>query len=221
MLAVAGGKGGCGKTTTTLGLARGFAKLGREPLVVDADLDMPNLHILTGAPPTPGVEAAAGTARLEQVLHRPASHPGVAVVPAGGNATPETLGRALDGLGHWPGPVLIDCPSGAGQGVSRALDRAHRSVLVTTAAPQSIEDAVKTAGLARRLGADPVALLVRDGPAAGVGRIGCRSLPLPEVTGGAVLADPSFRSRCRDVARTLADPGASDAGPTGPGGREE
>lgn len=43
MLAIAGGKGGCGKTTTALGV--GAALPGR-PLVVDADWDLPNLHRL-------------------------------------------------------------------------------------------------------------------------------------------------------------------------------
>src|SRR6056297_615748 len=58
MLAIAGGKGGCGKTTTAVGLARAFASLGADPLVVDADLDMPDLHHRTGVDREPGIAAA-------------------------------------------------------------------------------------------------------------------------------------------------------------------
>jgi len=54
MLAIAGGKGGVGKTTTTLGLA---AALPGRPLAVDADRDMPDLHALAGVNRDPGLDA--------------------------------------------------------------------------------------------------------------------------------------------------------------------
>ncbi|WP_049987653.1 nucleotide-binding protein [Halobellus rufus] len=47
MLAIAGGKGGSGKTTTTLGLARA---IDAPSVAVDADCDLPNLHALAGVP---------------------------------------------------------------------------------------------------------------------------------------------------------------------------
>jgi len=63
MLAVAGGKGGAGKTTTTLGLATATADVTDEAvLAVDADVDMPNLHAVAGVPrePPAGDRADAG-----------------------------------------------------------------------------------------------------------------------------------------------------------------
>ncbi|WP_336021993.1 CDP-4-keto-6-deoxy-D-glucose-3-dehydrase [Halobellus salinisoli] len=47
MLAIAGGKGGSGKTTTTLGVARA---IDGPSVAVDADCDLPNLHALAGVP---------------------------------------------------------------------------------------------------------------------------------------------------------------------------
>lgn len=48
MLAVAGGKGGCGKTTTTVGLALAADRAGWACLAVDADRDVPDLHRVAG-----------------------------------------------------------------------------------------------------------------------------------------------------------------------------
>ncbi|RDZ49114.1 CDP-4-dehydro-6-deoxy-D-gulose 4-reductase, partial [Haloferax sp. Atlit-10N] len=44
MLAIAGGKGGCGKTTIALGVGQALGTPTRPALVVDTDRDMPNLH---------------------------------------------------------------------------------------------------------------------------------------------------------------------------------
>ncbi|ESP89504.1 nucleotide-binding protein, partial [Candidatus Halobonum tyrrellensis] len=64
MLAVTGGKGGTGKTTTTLGLARA---LDGRTLAVDADWDLPDLHALAGVdrawPDAP--EGASGTGETD------------------------------------------------------------------------------------------------------------------------------------------------------------
>ncbi|MFB6218937.1 MAG: AAA family ATPase, partial [Halobacteriaceae archaeon] len=54
MLAVCGGKGGVGRTTTAVGLGAALAGHHRATLVVDADADMPDLHALAGTPAEPG-----------------------------------------------------------------------------------------------------------------------------------------------------------------------
>jgi septum site-determining protein MinD len=59
MLAVAGGKGGAGKTTTTLGLAGALARQRRTVLAADADREMPDLHAMAGVARTPGLDAVA------------------------------------------------------------------------------------------------------------------------------------------------------------------
>lgn len=124
MLAITGGKGGCGKTTTTLGLAAAFARQRRRPVAVDADRDMPNLGIVANA-----VEL-----------------PGVAVV-----ANPD--GRPLSDLRLPPGrrPVFVDCPAGGGPDAADPLRRADRALVVTTDRRQSVEDALKTIAMARAL----------------------------------------------------------------------
>jgi septum site-determining protein MinD len=159
MLAIAGGKGGCGKTTTALGLAIGLARAGRSPLVADADRQLPDLDVLADVPSGPGLAALAEGARPTVVGHRLPAEPGVTVVPAGGVGG-DGLTVGLQRAATWDGPVIVDSPAGAGRDAARPLRVADRSLLVTTPTRQAVEDTVKTAVMARTLSAPPVGAIV-------------------------------------------------------------
>ncbi|MFB6161566.1 MAG: CDP-4-keto-6-deoxy-D-glucose-3-dehydrase, partial [Haloferacaceae archaeon] len=110
MLAIAGGKGGAGKTTTALGLA---AALDGPTLVADADLDMPDLHLLAGVDRDPTL-AAVGDGREPTALAQP--RPGtddVSVLPAPRADEEAAVAPALDRLARCPPTTLLDCPGGA------------------------------------------------------------------------------------------------------------
>jgi len=157
VLAIAGGKGGSGKTTTVLGIAGALAQRRRRPLVVDCDLDAPNLHLRAGVDRDPGIDAPDPAASA----HEAAALPGVDVLPAG-DADGDDLEAALDRLPS-DRPVLLDCPAGASEAAARPLRAADATVLVTTLGRQSVEDAVKTAAMARAVGAAPcVAAVSRE-----------------------------------------------------------
>jgi len=150
MLAVVGGKGGCGKTTTTAGLGRAFADAGERPLAVDVDCDMPNLHTVLETDREPGLGALDGTDSLGGLLHGSGRYPGVDVLPAGratGSADPSALSR-LERVG---GRVLLDCPAGATEAVARPLRHADRALIVSTSERPSLVDAAKTVRMARAL----------------------------------------------------------------------
>ncbi len=202
MFAVTGGKGGSGKTTTTLGIARALADQGAAPLVVDADVDMPDVHILADVPPEPNADDIAAGAHIECARHRPAEHPEIAIVPAG-----RTEGTAvtLDRLGDWHGPVLVDCPAGASEDATLPLRMADATVLVTTDTPQSLSDARKTARVADRLDAPVAATLVRgpdaDSVSPPVDRVATERLD--NSSGTDVLSDPEFRLACSSLAELM------------------
>lgn len=208
MFAIAGGKGGCGKTTAALGLARALANRGETPLVVDADVDMPDLHLLAGVAPTPDAGDVAAGAHLECVRHTPPETPGISVIPAGREReTVDALIRVRD----WDGPVLVDCPAGASRDATLPLRVADGTVLVTTDTPQSLTDARKTARVAAALDAPVVATLIR-GPTAD--RVtppadGGRCETLGDRPDGAVRSDPEFRLACESLAEPLCRPHGS------------
>jgi septum site-determining protein MinD len=184
MLAIAGGKGGSGKTTTTACLARALAAEGRDPIAVDGDCDLPDLHLVAGTQRSPGVEALADGDPLAAVTHSAVELPGVDVLPAGG-AGDRALQEALSSLSNCQRPVVVDTPAGASPAVATTLRAADAVLVVSTPTRESLEDAAKTVAMARALGTTVVGSVVTTSP----GRIdpaellGCETLShVPDVS---------------------------------------
>lgn len=212
MLAITGGKGGAGKTTVTLALACSLADAGRDPVALDADVDMPDLHVLADAARQPTADDLAAGRLLDAVVQRPRRLPGIGVVAAG---RPDSVPAALSRLRGWHGPVLVDCPAGASEDAAGPLRECDGSVLVTTDSPAAIEDSVKTAAVARRLDAVPLAVLVRGEIGAAERAFDCPVTEVPSVDASPVCTDPRIRAVCASIRRRIPDYGP----PAGRGSR--
>ena len=176
MIAIAGGKGGSGKTTTTLGLARALARTDRAVVAADADRDMPNLHALAGVPRTPSLAAVEESADRDlnpaAVAHEDPTVAGVRVLPAPTDAA--TLdAAALSRLRRSSRRVLLDCPAGAGPDAAAPLRAADAALVVSLPTPESLRDAAKTAAMARALDARVAGAVVTrtETPPEGVERL--------------------------------------------------
>ena len=210
MLAVAGGKGGCGKTTTALGLASALARVGADPIVADADRDAPDLHLLAGTE----------------------AHP-VEVVPAPpGPLSDGRFHAVLTELAARDRSVVVDCPAGAGRDAVVPLRASDAALLATTLHPSSLRDAAKTAAIADRLGVDLVGVVLtrvpawalRSGDDAGCASDSARGpvqegvvrrverlldasvvgwVPAVDRSGRAVLAHPDVRTSYERLARVV------------------
>ncbi|MFC7154657.1 MinD/ParA family protein [Halomarina halobia] len=196
MLAVAGGKGGVGKTTTALGLADALAREAGRAVAVDADREMPDLARAAGLcevgprdAPEAGVAAlAAGRTPAEAGRPLP-SNPDVTVVSTR-RCSAATLRRGLSVTSGTAAPVVVDCPAGAGRAAALPLLCADRALVVSTPTPASLRDAAKTVAMAEALDTRVVgAVLTRcdDAP-----RNASRLLSCP--IRGCVPAAPSPRS---------------------------
>lgn len=198
MIAIAGGKGGSGKTTTTLALAAALGRRGRDVVAVDADRDMPDLHALAGVPNDPTIAALVagddGPRGLGGVARPVPDHPGVAVVPSAPGVDRRELVRGLRRLKGNERPVLVDCPAGAGPAAVDPVRVADRALLVATATPQGLRDAVKTAALSRAV-ETPVAGVVvprqREVPPGVEELFEAPAHPVP--TAADPLSDPAVR----------------------------
>ena len=202
MLALAGGKGGCGKTTTACGLAGALVRAGSRPLVADADVDMPDLHDRVGAAAAPGLDALASGVPVERVLQTGHDLAGVDVVASGDvDSTIPALQR-LAALGR---PILVDCPAGAGPDAARPLQVAGRAVVVSTDTRASLEDAAKTAAMSRTLGTPIDCLVLRETPGGSDGQLDDRRLRRL-VEAPAVVSLPHRPARTVHAAESSASP---------------
>ncbi|MFT4949912.1 MAG: septum site-determining protein MinD [Natronomonas sp.] len=200
MLAIAGGKGGCGKTTTAVGLARALARRAHSPLVVGADPDVPDLRRLLGLGPEPSTDALPGGV-LDRAVHRPTGLPGVAVVPAG---RADRLAAARRHARAWPGPVVVDCPPGCDGRAAAPLWVCDRALVVTTDRPQSVEDARKTNDLLRGTAATASGTAVRHTGCSPRTESAPEGLP-PVLTAVPQVSSPLADPRARAAYARLAD----------------
>jgi septum site-determining protein MinD len=181
VLAITGGKGGVGKTTTALGVAAAAARRGREPIVVDADVDLPDLATVAGTDGR-GLARFDGDDPIDVAGTRVA---GVTVLGArlDDDSPVEPTLRRLSGSERL---VVVDCPAGAGEPATRPLAYANRSVVATTGTERALADGRKAAEMAERLGAPTVCVARcrcdRDGP--DTDRYDVPVVPVPAVAAG-------------------------------------
>ncbi len=153
MIAIAGSKGGCGKSTVTLGLAEAFARADTPAIAIDADRQLPNLHVMTDLDREPTLAVLDQGRDLREIAQQHPQEPNVGVVPAPKSSQSfefSSLEEYVDIDGR---QVLIDCPSGAGPDVVDPLSQAEGVVIVASDTERSLKAAETTIEMARRLGA--------------------------------------------------------------------
>jgi septum site-determining protein MinD len=204
MLAIAGGKGGVGKTTTALGLS---AALDAPIVAADADPDMPDLHALAGVDREPTLTALDG--RDPEVVAQPhPKEPDVAVLPAPRIDDASGLDRPLDRLARSGRRTVVDCPAGAGPDAATPLRAADATLLVTTLCAPALRDAAKTAAMARTLDAPPRGVVLtrtRSAPAVVTDLLDCPVVASIPTADAPILADGEVRSAYRRLAAALGE----------------
>lgn len=147
-LAITSGKGGVGKTNLALNLAIALSELGNRVLVLDADIGLSNVDLISGVdPPYTLADALLGKRTLPEIL---ADGPSGIKILSGGSGVPalsqiddRTRGqfireiRSLEREFHF---ILIDTGTGLVPQVTDFVLNCREIVVVTTAEPTAITD---------------------------------------------------------------------------------
>ncbi|MBM3317809.1 MAG: MinD/ParA family protein [Candidatus Eisenbacteria bacterium] len=151
-IAIAGGKGGIGKTNLAANLAIGMSDLGRRVLLLDGDLSLANVDLLLGLAPRHTLhDVVTGRRRMEEiVLAGPA---GVRILPAASGIEEmadldevrrERLLRSLARVTGDRDVLIIDTAPGIQAQNLRLARAADEILVVTTPEPPAFADAYAT-----------------------------------------------------------------------------
>ncbi|ELZ09477.1 cell division ATPase MinD [Halovivax asiaticus JCM 14624] len=164
--AIASGKGGVGKTTTTVNLGTALAQAGEQVAIVDADLGMANLAGFVSLSPGSATlhDVLSGEASIEDATYRLAAN--IVGVPSGNELAdyaetePDGLGEVVETLRDRVDYVLIDVGAGVSHESVLPLGLADAVVLVATPEPAAVQDVSRTIELVDRVDGEVAGLLV-------------------------------------------------------------
>ncbi len=165
-IAFISGKGGVGKSTIVANVAIAASRLGKDVVLVDADISMADLALSLGLEMDRSTlhDVLASDAELSDAIY--SGPEGVKVVTAGVSlhelrkAEPGNLVNIVDELSEIFDLVLIDSPSGLGKAALTSLRASEEYVLVTAPILTSIADSLRTNEIADRLGKTPLGIVV-------------------------------------------------------------
>lgn len=149
VIAVTGGKGGVGKSNTSVNLAICLAEMGRRVVILDADLGLANIDILLGISAQKNLEnVLQGECSLKEVMVTGPA--GIKIVPASSGTqklaelnSMEHAGliQAFSDLGNDIDVLIVDTAAGISNNVTNFVCAAQEVLMVVTDEPTSITDA--------------------------------------------------------------------------------
>ena len=154
-IAIASGKGGVGKTTTTLNIGHALSERGKKVVLLDANLVTPNIAIQLGLMNPEGTlnKFLRKEKSLKEITYLHES--GISIIPSSPSysefqkTNSQNLSKVFDHLNNTADFVLIDSPSGLGYEVEQIMKHSNETIIVANPTLSSVMDALKTIELAR------------------------------------------------------------------------
>lgn len=163
---VCSGKGGTGKTTTAINLGAALGMLGKDVMIVDANLPTPNVALHLKIPPEMKTlnDMVKGKAGIDKATHLLKMR--VKVIPAAFSVeslqgfNPKKFKKLIKRIEKNNEFTLIDCAPGLGIEVINALKASDNTIIVLNPELPSLADACKAIQIAKDLGVEIVGVIV-------------------------------------------------------------
>ena len=166
LITITSGKGGVGKTTTAINLGAALNSLGKEVIIVDANLTTPNVGLHLGAPIVPVSlnHVLLGKAKPSDAIYEHDS--GTKIVLSSlsvkelkrlHHSRLKEVGKSLRRLADF---VIYDSAAGLGEEAVASLDAADQLIIVTNPEIPAVTDALKTVKLAEEMGKEVMGVIV-------------------------------------------------------------
>jgi septum site-determining protein MinD len=160
------GKGGVGKTTSTINLGTSMNSLGKEVIIVDANLTTPNVGLHLGSPIVPVTlnHVMNDRAKVEEANYEHES--GTKILPSSlsinelKNIDHEKLIDVSKKLRKIADHVLLDSSAGLGDEAKSAIKAADEVIVITNPEISAVTDALKTIKMAENLNKKVIGVIV-------------------------------------------------------------
>jgi len=158
IIVIVSGKGGVGKTTTAINLGASLNKLNKEVIVIDANLNTPNVGIHLGAPIVPVTlnHVLKGKASIEDAIYEHSS--GTKIIPSSLSIKELTkfntkkIPQIANELRNRCDYIIFDAAAGFGEEVIATMNAADEMIIVTNPEMPAVTDALKVVKVARDMG---------------------------------------------------------------------
>ena len=166
VIVITSGKGGVGKTTTSINLGAAINYFGKEALVIDANLSTPNVGIHLNSPEVPINlnHVLSKKAEVSEAVYEHES--GLKILPSSLSINelekikPERMKDFKEDFKAIAEYVIIDSAAGLGIEARAVIEMSDELIIVTNPEIPAIADALKTIKLAEKLKKNVIGIII-------------------------------------------------------------
>jgi len=154
IIVITSGKGGVGKTTTTINLAAAMNHFGEDVLIIDGNLTTPNVGIHLNSPEVPINLNHVLTKKAEPFEAVYEHESGLKIMPSSlslkelKKIKPERIKDFKEDFRKLSDCIIVDSAAGLGTEAMSTIDMADELIIITNPEMPAITDALKTIKLA-------------------------------------------------------------------------
>lgn len=166
VIVINSGKGGVGKTTSAINIGASLNKLNKEVIIIDANLNTPNIGLQLGAPIVPVTlnHVLKGAASVEEAIYEHSS--GTKIIPSSLSVKELTkfnskkLTQIADDLKDKCDYIIFDSAAGFSQEAIDVIDAAEEIIVVTNPEMPAVTDSLKAVKVARERGKEVFGIII-------------------------------------------------------------